>query len=336
MAQLFISSEEDAYSTLQMALKGKIPQGATLKFGDWANLHFVARGDEFNASITPPIMVGLLDYQRGIYRAFAAVKYGDPAKRLSDSEKQALQINVKVSKGSAQYDVSTTELLKHFISEVAVKMPPEYVVISVLSVAVMYFGTSFLKTMLDNRKDVRIKEVSDETQRATLEAMRFSAEQETKRAAILAQAIQKQPSLQFAAAEATDAHSALVKSIRAARDAEISGVHLDREEAVVLTRNGRSDVTQARLDGKYRLLKLDWSEPGVFRVKVQRINDSLLLDADVQDDTLTGAYKDILKEAEWQRKPVFLSINAKKVGDNYREAVIVKVEKLGAKRSRIR
>lgn len=336
MSKLVISSEEEAYSALQDALAGKIPPGTTLQFGDWANLHLVAKGKDFNASITPPIMTGLLEYQRGLYRAFAAVRYGDPGKRLSDSERQLLQINVRVSQGSSQYDVSATELLKHFISEMVTKMPPEYVVLTVLSVAVMYFGNSFLKSLLDNRRDVRIKEVSDETQRATLEAMKFSSEQETKRAEILTQALSAQPRLQHAASEASAAQSALVKSIREADTAEISGVHINREEAVVLTRNGRNDVVQARLDGKYRLLKLDWSEPGVFRVKVQRVNDSLLVDADVQDDTLTGAYKEILQEAEWQRQPVFLSINAKKVGENYRDAIIVKVEKEGGKRSRIR
>lgn len=336
MAQLLISTEKRAYEALQQALEGKLPPNTTLKFGDWANLSFVVRGDGYDASITPPIMVGLLDYQRGIYRAFASVKYGNPNKRLSDEEKQLLQINVKVSKGSAQYQVSAEELLKHFITETMTKMTPEQVLIAVLSIAVMYFGGSFLRTLLDNRKEVRIKEVGDETQRATLEAMKFSSEQETKRTAILAEALRQQPRLKAAAAEAVDAHSALVKSVRDADEAEIADVHIERDEAVVLTRNGRHDVTQARLDGKYRLLKLDWSEPGSFRVKVERITDNLAIDADVQDDTLTGAYKEILKTAEWNRKPVFLSINAKKVGDNYRDAVIVKVEAEGGKRSRIR
>lgn len=334
MAQITIESEVDAYAALERALAGKLPEDTIVKFGDWPNLHFVVRGDEFNASLTPPIMSGLLDFQRGIYRSFAAVTYGDPNKRLSDSEKKLLQINVKVKKGSSQLDIPADELLKHLITEMMTKMPPEYVLIAVLSIAVMYFGGSFLKTFLDNRKEVRIREVGDETQRATLAAMQFSSAQETERMRILASAMGKVPQLEIAAEEAKDAQAALVKSVREADEAEISGVYLERDDAVVLTRNGRHEVTQARLDGKYRLLKLDWSAPGSFKVKVQRLKDDLIIDADVQDDTLTGAYKEILKDAEWSRNPVILSINAKKVGASYKEAVIVRVERDGPKKRR--
>ena len=60
-------------------------------------------------------------------------------------------------------------------------MDPAHVLIAVVSIAVMYFGSSSVKTYLEHRKDVRAKEVSDETQRKTLEALQFTSAQETER-----------------------------------------------------------------------------------------------------------------------------------------------------------
>ncbi len=65
-----------------------------------------------------------------------------------------------------------------------------------------------------------------------------------------------------------------------------------------------------------------------FKVKVFGLDNGLQLDAEVQDDSLTGKYKEALKEAEWSRSPVKLKINAKLIGeDEYKDAVVVSAEK---------
>lgn len=135
---------------------------------------------------------------------------------------------------------------------------------------------------------------------------------------------------------AIEAHSEIIKSIGTAESADISGVTLAGEAALTLVQNKRHRSTEARLDGLYRLLKLDWSEPGSFKVRVGRVSDNLIVDADVQDDTLTGAYKDILKAAEWNRKSVLLSINAKKINNEYKNAVIVRVQEGDEPKSKFR
>lgn len=327
MADLVIRNEEEAYAALQKATNHALPRDTRLVFENW-QLSIVLRGEEFDASLTMPIMQGLIEFQKGLYRSFAAVKYGSPTKRLSDEEKKALQLSIKVEAGSTDLNIPFEELGKHLITELTGKMQPEYLLISVLGIALMYFGSSFLKTLLDNRKEVRLKEVTDETQRATLEAMRFSSQQETERTKIITQAMARVPNLEAAAAAATEAHSEIVKSASTAASSEIAGVRLEKEAALTLVHNARQQSQEARLDGRYRLLRLDWSDPTSFKVKVFRLADGLELDAEVQDDTLTGEYKDLLKAAEWNREPVLLSINAKRIGETYKNAVIVQVQAL--------
>jgi len=336
LSVLLITSEAQAYSALEKALAGKLPEDTELQFENWPKLTFVVRGEGFNASLTPPIMVGLLEFQKGLYRSYAAIRYGNASKRLTNEEKDALQISVSVKKGSSDLTVPFDELAKHLITEMVQKMPSEYVLIAVLSIALMYFGSSFLKTLLDNRKEVRLKEITDDTQRKTLDAMKFSSQQETERSAILADAMSRVPDLKPAAIAAIAAHSEIIKSVATAESADISGVTLAGETALSLVQNKRHRSTEVRLDGTYRLQKLDWSEPGSFKVRVCRVSDNMIVDADVQDDTLTGAYKDILKAAEWNRKPVLLSINAKQVNEEYKNAVIVRVQDGGEQKSKFR
>ena len=107
-------------------------------------------------------------------------------------------------------------------------------------------------------------------------------------------------------------------------NATSEGIPLPPTIAESLTRNARRKSTEVRLDRIYRLVKLDWSDPLKFRVRVYNTETNLHVDADVQDDSLDGRTKSALREAEWSRAPIFLRINAKILGvDEYRDAVVL-------------
>lgn len=197
------------------------------------------------------------------------------------------------------------------------------ILIGVVTIAVLYFGNSAWTTFLENRKETRMQEAGDETQRATLEALKFSSEQETKRTQILADLAKKDDRVERIERLAYDTHTEVVKALATVRESRIEGNELSSDVAEFLTRNARRTSNPARLDGSYRLMKLDWSDPSAFRVKVFNVMTGLQLDAVVQDDSLTGKYKEALKQAEWSRKPVKLRITARAFGDNiYRDAII--------------
>lgn len=327
LPELVVRSEAEAYALLDRALNGKVGPWSDLRLEGWPQLTIYLKGEKFDQTITPTVMKSLLEYQRLIYRAYASAKYDNESKRLTDTEKEALEIMVKVEGGSTKLDIDVNALAVEFVKQMGARMDSTHILIVLITFLTLYFGSSALKTFLDNRKEVRLKELTDETQRETLEALKFSSAQETKRTELLTQAITQLPSKLRAVEELShDAKIELVKAVSEAETGSIGSVPIDGRTAMTLVQNARRTSEEVRLDGRYRLLKLDWSDPSRFRVKVFNTVTRAELDAEVQDDTLTGEYRKLLQDAEWSRSPVLLQINARQVGQEFRGAVIIKVE----------
>ncbi|MFX1677887.1 hypothetical protein PV762_01515 [Mitsuaria sp. CC2] len=327
LPELVVRNEAEAYALLEKALNGKVEPWSALRLEGWPHLTIYLKGEKFEQTITPTVMKSLLEYQRLVYRAYASAKYDNESKRLTDAEKEALEIRVKVEGGSTKLDLDVNALAIEFVKQMGAKMDSTHILIVLLTFLALYFGTSSLKTFLDNRREVRLKELTDDTQRQTLEVLKFSSAQETKRTELLTQAISELPSKLKAVEELSqDAKVELVKAVSEADTAKIGSVPMDGRTAMTLVQNARRTSDEVRLDGRYRLLKLDWSDASRFRVKVYNIVTGVELDAEVQDDTLTGNYRKLLQDAEWSRSPVLLQINARQVGQEFRGAVILKVE----------
>jgi hypothetical protein len=332
LPDIIIRSEEDAYAVLQLASDGQIPPFGELVFDGWPTLNLYLKGDKFHQSITPTVMRGLLEFQKGIYQSYAAAKYNTSTKRLSEEEKKALEIRVDVHDGSSDFEINFQELAVKLIEQLGGKMDPVHVLITVVTIAVLYFGTSAYKSFLETRKDIRTREIADDTQRKTIEALQFTSVQETERTKILTDLARKDHRVESISKLAYDAHSEVIKTLAAGDSSSIDGIPLSSEVAESLTRNARRKSSEVRLDGTYRLVKLDWTDPMKFKVRVFNVETGLHLDAEVQDDSLTGKYKEALREAEWSRSPVTLKINAKFYGDeDYRDAVVVAAEAVKAR-----
>ena len=107
---IIIRSEEDAYQVLERAYRGKINNYAELKFDGWPTLNLHPKGKKFDQSITPTVMKGLIELQRGIYKSYASAGYGNSSKRLTEIEKTELEIKVDVKKGSSSFDINFQEI----------------------------------------------------------------------------------------------------------------------------------------------------------------------------------------------------------------------------------
>ena len=208
-------------------------------------------------------------------------------------------------------------------------MAPVHVLITVVTIAVLYFGNSAYKTFLESRKEVRLKEIADGTHRKAIEALTFAGQQETERAKVISDLAANNHRIGNISRIAYQAQSELVKSLAAGDSASVEGISLGSSIAEELTRNARKKSQDIRLDGTYRLVKIDWSDPLKLKVKVFNVDNRITLDAEVQDDSLTGKYREALRDAEWNRVPVNLRINAKVFADNdYRDAIVISSEPL--------
>lgn len=328
LPDIIIRSEQDAYEVLRRARDGEIGPYNTIVFDGWPSLSLYLKGEKFDQSITPTVMQGLLEFQKSLYQAYAAAKYDYPGKRLSEREKKDLEIKVEVNDGSSDLEINFQELAAKLIEHMAGKMESTHILISVVTIAVLYFGTSAYRSFLENRKETRIKEIADETQKMTLSALKYTSEQETARAKIMADLVKRDSTVDNISRLAYDAHAEVVKSMAAGDTAKLEGIPLTPDVVDTLTQNARRQSKDIRLDGIYRLIKLDWSDPLKFKARVYNVKTGLSLNAEVQDDSLTGKYKEALREAEWNRSPVKLIINAKTFGDGlYKDAVVLSAEK---------
>ncbi|MFF6470739.1 hypothetical protein ACET32_20830 [Pseudomonas aeruginosa] len=328
MTALVIRSEDDAYVWLEQYLAGEATADGLVLEG-WPKLTVRLVGDKFDQSLTPSVMKGLIELQAAVNRSFALSKYGVPdPRKLSKEERDQLELEIKVEKGSTLLEIDFQELLTSIATQAVGKMDPTTIAGTVIGLGVIWAGSTAFKSWLEHRKEIRKEEVKSESDREHLDAMKFMSAEETKRVEILAGLIQKQPELDNADRYAHDARSDLLKSFSRADTAEIDGVELDADTARQLVANARRKSEEVRLDGRYKLLRNDASDLTAFKVRVWNKETGQVIDALVQDDTLTQQYKTILREAEWDRSLVDLRINAKSLDGSIRNAVIIGVKRV--------
>lgn len=327
--EFLIKSEDDAYSVLEQIQQDSFPdsEGFPIKFDGWPRLDLTIKGDGYDAALTPTIMAGLIEFQKAIYRSYAISKYGtENTQKLTKEEKSELEIRVTVQKGSSILGIDFQSIAEKFAGNLITKMTGTELVVAVIGVAVLFFGHSAYRHYLDTRLQTRKEELQSEEHRSSLEAIKFSSEQETQRTKLIVELAQDNKELQLIREQAFIAQTELVKSFKDTGSANIGGAELSGELAGDLVKNARRPSVDLRLDGIYRVLVVDSSDPTQFRIKVRNVNTQVEFSASVQDDTIAHKYKTAIQEAEWSRSNIKLLINAKDVGGEIRNAVVIIAE----------
>lgn len=330
--KVIINSEDEAFEFIQQYLSGhSLPED--ISFEGWPNLTFRLTGKKFNNSLTPSVMKGFVEMQSQINKSYALAKYGVPdSRKLTKEELDSLEIEITVEKGSSIVEVNIDGFLTKLMQELVGKMSPQDIMITVLGAALIWGGVSLFKKFIDNRKEIRMSEIAKEGDKAHLKTMESMSVQETERLKVVQKIIQQQPLLDNMERMSYDAKTEMVKSFVRADTAEIDGITLDSEMAHELTKNARRRSTEMRVDGIYRIEEVNNTDPESFKVKVRKVGDDQRLTCVVQDIFLDeSGNKGALQRAEWERKPVHLSINAKHVDGEIKSAVILYVKDVEAK-----
>jgi len=79
-----------------------------------------------------------------------------------------------------------------------------------------------------------------------------------------------------------------------------------------MVRQERAKAKEDRIDGLFRIIRVDSSRTDSFYVTVRDLATFDQFTAEVQD-TLSGRNKKCIQNAEWNRLPVYLKINVKKI-----------------------
>ena len=318
--KITIRSEEDAWDFLKLALDDQLPEGITeISFENWPVLNVKLEGAPFHATISTKNMEGFIELQKNIYRSYALAAYHKTnTNYLSNDERNSLAFTVKVGEGSSEFMAALEEALKTFAVKMAEKMEPKHIMITVLGAGLLWAGTSCWQSYLENIRQQR-----------DIQATTLAGEQEVRRMEIMAKALTSEPVLVRIRENSENTYNEMLKSFASADAVTIADKRLEKPTVKELTKTSRSKSHEVRIDGIYKIKKVDSSNPDIFKVAVFNTNTGDQFPAVVQDTFVSsGKNKARLQKAEWEREPVFLKINANDVGGQISGATIIGVEEV--------
>lgn len=319
IATLDILTESDAWLLLEKTLADDIPIDAEvfrLRIGSWPVLHLKLDGENFQSSISTKMMVAFLELQKNIYRAYAKMKYDIANGRLlTNEDKAALELMIQVNQGSSEFWAYLEDLGKKLVEGAIVKMEAKHYVILSIATILTIGGTVAIN-----------KYIVEQTERKQIEAQISLSKEETRRLEIMREASRQVPYVGTNIDMTEEVVNKIFKGAATAESITIGGHTFNKEQVGQLIRAERSISTEVRLDGEYRILKVDSSNIDFFRVEL-RDDTGRKFWAELKDYTVTKEKnKELLQEAEWNKKPINLVINGKEVKGEITSASIIDVK----------
>lgn len=326
-----VSSEGDAFQLLETlkSLDESTLGDIDIKLDGWPVLDIVLKGKEFNSTITPTIMAGLLEFQKALYRSFALTKYNSVnINKLTKTEKDELEIKVSVNQGSSLIGIDLQKILEKFMENASSKLDKKTIFGIALVAGICYAGPTAYKTFLEERRLLRQAELTSQEEIEKLEGIRFAEEQETERMKMLSDLVSESSQLSNIKTYSEESKSKLIKAIRKVDQVFIEGVEIDGETATELSKNARNKATPIRLDGIYRVLVVDTTLPDHIRIKVKDLSNGDIFFAGVFENTVELKHRVLIQEAEWSKSPISLQINARAVGGEIKAAQVLSAKNI--------
>lgn len=314
-ALLVIRNEEEAWTLLRSTLDGvKLPQGAMLSFDGWPSFDITVVGKDWHGTVPTRIMRPLLELQGDLHKAYAQFRYGVPdARKLSDEEREQLEIVVKVKDGSSVFSSALAEPLTKAAVAAVDKMPPEYIALTLVGIALVA-GTAYVLRGF----------FAEQTKRRELTATVELSATENERLKIMAAAADQSKTVKMTMESMERVAMGVLKVAKIDDAVTLPGVRFSGEEARVLVTNERNESVDVRIDGPFMIQQIDSSGIGDFRARIFRYGDEQSLSV-IIPLALNDEQRQLVMNAEWSRAWVQLAINARKLGSRIVDARVISV-----------
>lgn len=273
-------------------------------------------GEGYEGTVTPQMAEALVSLQTAMNRTYAKlVKHSPSSNSLTKKERNELAFKAKVEEGSSVVKIDLGEFATTLLNGLASKMDGTQMTIAVISIAAIGGGVLAFRAFLKHREAMKSADLP-----TTL------SEQETKRLTILASVLQRSPMLQQINSEFDEAKLDMVKAVGDAQTLTLQGETLTQAQANIIASTPRERARELQLNGNYRIERLDWTKEEEVRVSVFGLDESREFTAKLSTQSLTNESKELLKQAEWERLPVHLQINATELRGEVTTATIVGVD----------
>ncbi len=240
--------------------------------------------------------------QEEIYHSYAIIRYGNPNKKLTDSEKQSLQLQVKVKEGCTEFIVA----IKPIVDEILKHMNGTDITIVFVAFIVAYFGKGAYDSYLKSKENQNIQNTEAAKYNKAIEALSRANE---RTADICARSISVKKDI--------------IKPLAVNKSVQIGDTVFSQEDIANILKQTRSSFDQTRLDDFYVIEKVEQLEDGGFKCSLQKEASSfsvLLPNSLFNDQKLP-----IIQASLFQRKPIFCVINARVNENKIKDAELLDV-----------
>lgn len=303
MHALRISNEDEAWEAIKQTLSGSLTaEISSIEFDGWPTLTMHLGGPKFHGTITTTVMESLIEVQKNLNRSYAKIRYDKAdARHITDEDRDQIELVVKVKDGSSGFEAALENAMEKFAVNVADKMTPEHLVLSILGLALMYFGHSYFRAAQETK--IKEKQINADLQ---------TRQEDTARFRLMTDAITKVATLKDIRDDAEDSHDALLRAAASAETAEVMDVEIPTDVAAQLIKTKRERSKDVRLDGKFTVTVADKSNPEDPRCRL--VSDKgVEFMALVIDDNWTEEQKYRFYDAFWKDKQIGLQVNAKEL-----------------------
>jgi len=150
-------------------------------------------------------------------------------------------------------------------------------------------------------------------------------ENDTKRYELLTRALESRPVLKQIEQSVNQAREEIVRAVADERGGSIQGIALPQEVAAEITSVSRTQSSEAKLAGQYKVARVDTTVPDGFRVTLEDVNTGDLITASLFGALISAEHRRILQDAEWKKKPLFVEMVGRKLRGRIVDAKIVSV-----------
>ena len=263
---------------------------------------FIVKDPNHDMVLEYSFIQSLTALQEEIYHSYALLKYKNPTKKLTDTEKQSLHIQVRVKAGCTEFIVNGAEIAKELIQN----MTGTQVMICVLTFIMCYFGSSSYSHYLKNKKNLQENNNEADKYQATITALSKTNE--------LTAEICKR---------SVEAKKDIIKPLAVNKQVQIGNTSFSQEELDDILKKSRSSFEQTRLDDFYTIEKVEQLEDNGFKCTLRNSNYSF--NAVLPNSLFNDEKLPIIQNSLFQRKPIFCVINARVCDNRLKDAELLDV-----------
>ncbi len=335
MSTITLSNQASFADFFRKFAAGEITDDVSIKFEppkvEQETPFLRVRGDEYNSTINTSVMNVLQVHQKNINRLYSLITYGK-VQRLKASEAEAIKIIFQVNEGSSTFSIENIKELLEII--IMSKLTGRQIVGITVSIAVaglfLFFTSGVIQYYLDKEylyKDKQLNleqsqinlEQSQSDKGFLLEQSQINLEQRKIDTEFLLRAIGENAGGQNLLDGSKEFSGKLENLSKNADVVEYSGhtVSTSSKEKKL------KETLEKRLDGKYKILRLDAEHDNFFKVKIENVETGDKFNAKLDSRFIKEDDLSKISQAVIYRMELNLNVNAIFVDNKLTHAFVI-------------